>query len=272
MKPESHVIENPWKKLRAYTDARIGLGRTGASLPTHELLAFQLAHARAQDAVHLPLDSQTLSDQLSVVTASTPLILHSQASDRAEYLQRPDLGRRLNEPSAARLTHCNQTQAEAYDLAVVIVDGLSSFAVQKNAIPMIQALQKKLQADAQAWTLGPFTLVEQGRVAIGDDIGQLLNANAVVVMIGERPGLSSPDSLGLYLTWKPTTGNTDAQRNCISNVRPEGLSYPEAANRLHYLLSESRRLKLSGVNLKDRTETAELSSQNSAVNFLVNHN
>jgi len=272
MKKPASVIENPWRKLKTYTDARIGLGRAGVSLPTEELLAFQLAHALAQDAVHLPLDTEALADGINATYAVSPLLLHSQAKDRAEYLQRPDLGRRLNSESTELLkTHFDDLES-SFDLAIVIVDGLSSFAAQKNALPMLAALQKKLDADTQSWRVAPLAIVEQGRVAVADEIGKRMNANTVVVMIGERPGLSSPDSLGLYLTWQPEVGKTDAERNCISNVRPEGLSYEEAALRLHYLLCESRQLKLSGVNLKDRTESTELSSQNSAVNFLVDQN
>ncbi|TXR54516.1 ethanolamine ammonia-lyase subunit EutC [Reinekea thalattae] len=272
-KVSESVIENPWSKLGAFTDARIGLGRTGVSLPTDKLLAFQLAHAQAQDAVHLPLDTKALSAELEMLSESSILLLHSQAENRAVYLQRPDLGRLLDSASAEKIQSLapnnDDKPTEKYDLAIVVVDGLSSFATQKNSLPMLQALQQKLTADPQSWNVAPLTIVEQGRVAIGDDIGERLKANSVVVMIGERPGLSSPDSLGLYLTWQPKVGKTDAERNCISNVRPEGLSYSEAGNRLFYLLSEARTLKLSGVNLKDRTDVVDDRLDNQGGNFLV---
>lgn len=266
------VTENPWSHLREFTDARIGLGRAGISLPTRKLLEFQLAHARAQDAVHLPLDVQALCDQLAALDelagTEPPIMLHSQASDRMTYLQRPDLGRRLDVASSERLR--GRSSQVPYDLALVIVDGLSSLAVQGNAVPFIQAVLRECTADReQDWRIAPLTVVEQGRVAIGDEVGDCLNANAVLVLIGERPGLSSPDSLGLYLTWGPRPGLTDASRNCISNVRPAGLSYPNASKRLFYLLRESRRQKLSGVRLKDRTEDAVIEHQQESMNFLI---
>lgn len=268
----SPVTENPWRNLRKFTDARIGLGRAGISLPTQELLKFQLAHALAQDAVHLPLDTQELlSDLQRNMNLGNPMVLHTLSKNRFEYLQRPDFGRQLNEESRQCLIDKAKSLSSEYDLAIVIVDGLSSQAAQHNTLPMLQALLNQLSTANQSWQIAPVCIVEQGRVAVGDDVGKLLNAKAVLVMIGERPGLSSPDSLGLYLTWQPKPGRTDAERNCISNVRPAGLSYSEAAIRLHYLLSESRRLKLTGVNLKDRTESASNSLQKSAHNFLVTH-
>ncbi|WP_221798428.1 ethanolamine ammonia-lyase subunit EutC [Oceanobacter mangrovi] len=256
------VIENPWRKLRDFTDARIGLGRSGISIPTAHLLAFQLAHAQAQDAVHLPLDTDELVAELQqagLEQQGQSLILHSRASDRAEYLQRPDYGRRLNADSVARLKDFMEQQASAgvetepHDLAIVIVDGLSSLAIQQNTVPFLQQLTKALDADSQSWSLAPLTLVQQGRVAIGDEVGELLNARCVLLLVGERPGLSSPDSLGLYLTWNPGIGLTDAARNCISNVRQAGLVYPDAVAKLMYLLREARKLELSGVGLKDRS-------------------
>ncbi len=249
------VQHNPWRPLRAYTDARIGLGRAGTSLPTHELLAFQLAHAQARDAVHLPLDQDALAQGLAplpdLLPNIPPLRLHSQASDRLTYLQRPDLGRRLDDASRESLqAHGSQ----ASDLALVVVDGLSSIGVQNNTAGLLRALVSELERDDQCWRLAPLALVSQGRVAIGDDIGQLLNASAVLVLIGERPGLSSPDSLGAYLTWAPRPGRRDAERNCVSNIRAGGLCPEEAARRLGYLLREARRRRLSGVELKDRSE------------------
>ncbi|MBZ5487112.1 ethanolamine ammonia-lyase subunit EutC [Halomonas aquamarina] len=268
------VVENPWERLRAFTDARIGLGRAGVSLPTGKLLEFQLAHAQAQDAVHCPLDVEALAQQLQEAFAfeHEPLRLHSQVEDRAMYLQRPDFGRRLNDDSRERLQKAAASQSRV-NLAVVVVDGLSALAVQQNSQPFLKALYQQFEQDSAEWQLAPLTIVEQGRVAIGDEIGALLNADAVVVMIGERPGLSSPDSLGLYMTWAPEPGLKDDRRNCISNVRPGGLQMGEAARRLFLLLKEARQKKLSGVKLKDRSEDNVLDGDAAATgsprNFLV---
>lgn len=276
------VIDNPWRRLRQFTAARIGLGRSGVSLPTKEMLEFQLAHAQARDAVHTPLDFPALTQQLEILAEQYPLLsdepplkLHSEAVDRMTYLQRPDLGRRLDEASRVLLQQEQQTPEQPFDLALVIADGLSATAIAHNAVPFIQALCEELQADKQPWKLAPITLVEQGRVAVGDDVGELLNAKTVLVLIGERPGLSSPDSLGLYLTWAPVRGLTDARRNCISNVRPEGLNFSEAAHKAGYLLRESRRLQLSGVQLKDRsgslTGPADSLSESTAQAATIDH-
>lgn len=272
-KPSSPiVVENPWERLNAFTDARIGLGRAGVSLPTGKLLAFQLAHAQAQDAVHCPLDVETLATELTQALglSEAPIPLHSYAQDRAMYLQRPDYGRRLNDETREHLQQAATSQ-QRYDLAIVIVDGLSALAVQQNSAPFLSALYQTLNNDAADWQLAPLTMVEQGRVAIGDEIGALLNADAVLVMIGERPGLSSPDSLGLYMTWAPEPGLKDDRRNCISNVRPAGLAVEEAARRFFLLLKEARQLKISGVKLKDRSEddVLEGDSAGSTRNFLV---
>lgn len=267
------VVENPWRTLRGYTDARIGLGRAGVSLPTSELLAFQLAHARAIDAVHLPLDVDQLKRALFDIPGMTeaPLTLRSQATDRALYLQRPDLGRRLDAESRAKLLEQAATPA-ACTLALVIVDGLSSRAVQLNTAPFLAALCTELALDTRCdWTLSPPCIVEQGRVAIGDEIGQLLGASVVLVLVGERPGLSSPDSLGLYMTWAPRVGMNDASRNCISNIRPAGLRYPDAARKTLYLLQEAHRLGLSGVHLKDRSESQVLEHTQQSQNFLTDN-
>tara|TARA_R110000824_G_scaffold222077_3_gene409410 strand:+ start:99127 stop:99975 length:849 start_codon:yes stop_codon:yes gene_type:complete len=271
------VVENPWERLNAFTDARIGLGRAGVSLPTSKLLAFQLAHAQAQDAVHCPLDVEALSTELTQALnlSEAPQRLHSHAQDRALYLQRPDYGRRLNDESREHLREYLQQAAasqQRYDLAIVVVDGLSALAIQQNSAPFLSTLYQMLSSDTADWQLAPLTIVEQGRVAIGDEIGGLLNADAVLVMIGERPGLSSPDSLGLYMTWAPEPGLKDDRRNCISNVRPAGLQIDEAARRFFLLLNEARQLKLSGVKLKDRSEDDVLegeSASGSTCNFLV---
>jgi len=185
------------------------------------------------------------------------------------YLQRPDYGRRLNEASRQTLQQAAES-GQRFDLAVVIVDGLSALAVQQNSVPFLTALYDAFGRDKNEWQLAPLTLVEQGRVAIGDEVGALLNADAVLVMVGERPGLSSPDSLGLYMTWAPEVGLKDDRRNCISNVRPAGLAYEEAARRLLLLLTEARERKLSGVKLKDRSEDNVLEGgSGSTRNFLV---
>jgi ethanolamine ammonia-lyase small subunit len=218
--------------LRRYTMARVSLGRAGNAVPVRAMLEFQLAHARARDAVHFPLNPIEFGG----------VILQSAARDRAEYLRRPDLGRRLSDASRATLTPLRAD----YDVAFVIADGLSALAVHRNASPLLEALTPRLDC----LRIAPLTVVEQGRVAIGDEIGELLGAALVVVLIGERPGLSSPDSLGAYLTWNPRPGRTDAERNCISNIRPEGLLIGAAAELLLFLISEARAGKLSGVNLK----------------------
>jgi ethanolamine ammonia-lyase small subunit len=230
------------RSLREYTSARVDLGRTGHSLPTSELLDFQLAHAKARDAVHLPLDVNSLA--LELMQKNIPcLSLSSEAPDRGTYLRRPGLGRRLNAASRDQLV----TLKLDYDAAFIIADGLSALAVHRHAGPLLELILTNLD-----WNIAPVTIVRQGRVAIGDEIGKLLGAKLTVILIGERPGLSSPDSLGVYLTWQPRPGRTDAERNCISNIRAEGLSYELAAHKLLFLMNESRRLKLSGVQLKER--------------------
>ncbi len=266
------VIENPWEVLRGFTDARIGLGRAGVSVPTRHLLDFQLAHAKAQDAVHTPLDSQGLIDNLKQQAWCTEsvLLLHSQAEDRAMYLQRPDYGRRLNEVSQQQLNSLSQPKTP-YDLAVVIVDGLSALAIEENAIPFLHALLPALTQQTNPWTLAPLCVVEQGRVAIGDHIGELLKARCVLILVGERPGLSSPDSMGLYLTWSPKLGRADSQRNCISNVRLAGLQHQDASRKAQYLLNEARTKNLSGVQLKDRADDTVLEQDSSHHSFLSAH-
>jgi ethanolamine ammonia-lyase small subunit len=228
-------------RLRDYTPARVELGRAGISLPTRALLEFQLAHAKARDAVHLPMAVNSLVQELKQENIPS-ITLSSAVRNRDEYLKRPDLGRRLSDDSRERLAGL---RAE-YDAAFVIADGLSALAVHRHAVPLIELLLRDLD-----WRIAPIAIVEQGRVAIGDEIGKLLSARMAVVLIGERPGLSSPDSLGAYLTWQPRPGRTDAERNCISNIRAEGLSYTVAAHKLLFLMNESRRLKLSGVRLRE---------------------
>ena len=224
------VHVNSWDALRAFTDARIALGRTGASLPTDELLRFGLAHAQARDAVHQPFDSERLAADLHDAGWPT-LAVHSQAVDRAAYPRRTDL-------------------------LLVVADGLSSKAVHRQALPLLQALRPYL--DTLGLAIAPVVLAHQARVALGDEIGECLQAQAVAVLIGERPGLSSPDSLGVYLTWEPNARRRDSERNCISNVRPEGLDYPQAAFKLAWLLEQACRRRLTGVELKDESDSPAL--------------
>lgn len=238
-------------RLRALTSARVGLGLTGVSQQTRDTLEFQSAHAQARDAVHARLDTAALVSTLREISNVDVLRLHSAAADRTIYLQRPDLGRTLDEPSRNLLAGFEPASS---DLALVIADGLSALAVERHAPPLIAQLLPQLQG----WRLAPLCVVEQGRVAIGDEIGAALGADLAVVFIGERPGLSSPDSLGAYITWQPRPGRTDAERNCISNIRAEGLNYAQAATQLGYYLTEARRRQLTGVALKEEApELAE---------------
>ena len=269
------VTANPWSGLRAFTDARIALGRAGTSLPTAAHLAFQLAHAQARDAVHVALDPAALATAIAErwPELGTPIRVHSAARDRSHYLQRPDLGRRLDAASASRLAELRPAyDASAvpddrpYDLALVVGDGLSALAIAQNAPPFLAHLRHHLAGGG--WRVAPACIAMQARVALGDDIGERLGARAVVVLIGERPGLSSPDSMGLYLTWMPRVGFTDASRNCISNVRPAGLGYDAAAAKLAWLLNQARQRQLSGVDLKDDTEAAAPAAIEGRGNFL----
>ncbi|AHG39366.1 ethanolamine ammonia-lyase small subunit [Pseudomonas syringae CC1557] len=258
---DSTLPPDPWLELRRLTSARIALGRTGTSLPTSAQLDFQAAHAQARDAVHLAFDHAAISAQLAEKGRDT-LLLHSAAADRHSYLQRPDLGRRLNDESAQTLREYAAAHPGGLDLAVVVADGLSALAVHRHAVPFLARLEQ--QASADGWTLSPVVMVEQGRVAVADEVGELLGAKMVVILIGERPGLSSPDSLGLYFTYGPKVGLNDAHRNCISNVRLEGLSYAMAAHRLLYLMREACRRQISGVSLKDEAELNTIESDSSA--------
>jgi ethanolamine ammonia-lyase small subunit len=247
------VEKNPWGGLKAFTNARIALGRAGNGLPTAPLLAFNLSHAQARDAVHQPLDADALRRALEAEGFAT-LGVESAAPDRQHYLRRPDLGRRLSDESRAALSQgaASSPPGEPPEVVFVIGDGLSAFAAAKQAVPLLLAVRERLAG----WRIGPVVVARQARVALGDEIGELLNAKLVAMLIGERPGLSSPDSLGVYLTYAPKVGCHDAQRNCISNVRPEGLPYEAAAHKLHYLLTHARRLGLTGVGLKDDSDAA----------------
>ena len=259
------VTDNPWLALRQFTAARIALGRAGVSQPTAAQLDFQLAHAQARDAVHRALDAPALAAALALLPGLAPaLLLHSAADNRATYLQRPDLGRQLD--AASRATLAAAVPAPC-DIAFVIADGLSALAIEQHTVPFLDVLLARLVQDN--WTIAPPVIVREGRVAVGDEVAQLLGARAVVVLVGERPGLSSPDSMGLYLTWAPRVGLLDASRNCISNVRPAGLAYADAAYTLHYLLAEARRRGLSGVALKDETDVQAAPGLPAATRFLL---
>ncbi|PEQ13698.1 ethanolamine ammonia-lyase [Novosphingobium sp. PC22D] len=226
------------ERLRALSHARLRLGRAGSSLPTRAQLAFELDHARARDAVVSPFEPVGLADALG----REVIEIASRAADRTEYLRRPDLGRRLDDASAARLTRGD------YDLAIVIADGLSPAAVHAHAASVALALFERL-AD---WAIAPVTVARLGRVALGDEVGEALGAKLVCVLIGERPGLTAPDSLGAYLTWNPAPGRQDSERNCISNIRPpRGLSYDKAADTIARLLTAARRSGATGIGLKD---------------------
>lgn len=249
------VVEQPWTRLRRYTAARIALGRAGVSVPTAAHLAFQQAHAEARDAVHAPLDAEALLAGLRAL-GEAPLQVQSRAADRAVYLQRPDLGRQLRESDARALQDLPST---AVDLAFLFADGLSALALQRQALPLFTALRERLRQEG-GWTWAAPVIATQARVALGDEVGELLKARCVVVLIGERPGLSAPDSLGLYFSWAPRVGLVDAERNCISNVRPEGLTPPVAAAKLHALLRQARARQLSGVALKDEEDERALPS------------
>jgi ethanolamine ammonia-lyase small subunit len=240
--PDDPRTDDPWAPLRRSTPARIGLGQAGDGLPTARLLEFQAAHAAARDAVHLPFDPDAVGRALDPLPWR---IARSRAPDRATYLRRPDLGRRIDPDDLAALA---ATGGGPFDAAIVVADGLSARAVHENAAPLAVALAGLLAG----WRLAPVVLVRQGRVAAGDAVAAALGAGMVAVLIGERPGLSAADSLGCYLTHAPRPGETrDSERNCVSNIRPAGLPVPAAAERIARLMGEARRLGLTGIALKD---------------------
>lgn len=236
-----------WRDLRTLTDARIGLARTGASIGTGPLLDFQLAHARARDAVHEELDAEKLRADLTAFGLPV-LVVDSAVGERRNYLMRPDLGRRLSPEAEAALA----PYAAHADVALVVADGLSVRAVQSHAALVLALLLPVLKADAMS--VAPLVIARNARVAIGDAIAQALGAASVCILIGERPGLSAPDSMGAYLTWMPKETTTDADRNCISNIRPAGIGYADAAFKIAHLLRAMRARQLSGVRLKDESE------------------
>jgi len=258
-KPNEIVRADPWQQLKAFTRARIAIGRVGSSLPTKEVLDFGLSHAMARDAVHLPLDVDALQVDIQAKGFST-IRVKSMAADRATYLLRPDWGRRLHEQSLSSLQNLHQSQSKPrpIDFLIVVGDGLSSLAAARHVAPLLAEMRELLPSD---WHTSHVVIASQARVAIGDEIGQALNAKIVAMLIGERPGLSSPDSLGIYLTYNPKLGLSDADRNCISNVRPEGLQYAAAAKKLVWLAKEAMRLKVTGVALKDESDVQEISAQ-----------
>jgi ethanolamine ammonia-lyase small subunit len=242
--------------LRRLTAARIGLARTGASLATSALLDFRLAHARARDAVHAALDEPRLRAELE--TLGLPVLTTaSAAADRSQYLLRPDLGRSL----ATSAIDIVDPHAGRYDVALVVTEGLSAGAVQTHACPVLATLVPTLAREASR--IAPIVLARLGRVAIGDRIARALGADSVVILIGERPGLTAPDSMGAYLTWNPGPHTTDADRNCISNIRPAGTGYADAALRIAHLLREMRSRRLSGVSLKDSSDATQAIAEGS---------
>jgi ethanolamine ammonia-lyase small subunit len=243
---------SPWAALRSLTAARIGLARSGASLATGPLLDFRLAHARARDAVHEPLDVARLVADLSGHSLDV-LAVASAVDNRQQYLMRPDLGRKLAPDAVAMLAQ----NAGTYDVALVVADGLSARAVQAHAPPVVAALLPLLRCEE--FRVAPLVVASHGRVAIGDAIAATLGATCVALLIGERPGLSAPDSMGAYLTWQPTERTTDAERNCISNIRPDGIGYEDAAHKLAHLLRAMRERQISGVQLKDDSDRPSIS-------------
>ena len=248
---QPELKQNAWEQLKQFTDARIALGRVGGSLPTKPSLEFQLAHAQAKDAVLKVLDVQALEEQLAKLDTD---ILHisSCAEDKDTYLKRPDLGRVLSESSRALLQQYQQQHQTKYDVLIVVGDGLSARAIEVNAAHFIEQLSQACLNEG--WSVAPLVIATGSRVALGDEVAEILKAKMLVMLIGERPGLSSPDSMGIYYTWNPYKGCHDAMRNCISNVRPAGLSEQIAIQRLMALMRKSRQLQLSGVKLKDEHE------------------
>jgi ethanolamine ammonia-lyase small subunit len=239
---------DPWAVLRGFTEARIGLGRSGHSLPTREVLKFSMAHARARDAVTTAIDWNPVEAGFQALGLKS-IRIDSAAPERDTYLRRPDLGRRLSPTARQKLSEISGGSPS--DLLIVVGDGLSSTGVTLNAVPTIAALMPFVRK--YGWSLAPVLLATQARVALGDDAGEFLGARAVLMLIGERPGLTSPDSLGAYLTWEPRVGRKDGERNCISNIRAGGLGADEAAFKTAWLLREAFLRRLTGVQLKDES-------------------
>ncbi|MCX5468545.1 ethanolamine ammonia-lyase subunit EutC [Acinetobacter nematophilus] len=242
------LYEDPWHKLKQYTDARIAMGRVGCSIPTQALLNFQLSHAQAKDAVFHQLNVEDMQRKLTDLKFPS-LVVKSKALNKEIYLKRPDYGRQLSQQSQTQLTEYVADHPQPYDVCIVAGDGLSARAIEENAIAYINALREHILAEG--WTLAPIVIATGSRVALGDEVAQTFNAAMLIMLIGERPGLSSPDSMGVYYTWKARKGCLDSSRNCISNVRPAGLSIQIATQRLMALMRNSFRLQRSGVDLKD---------------------
>lgn len=250
--PTIGLTRDSWRSWRAATPARVALGRAGEGLPTDELLRFGWAHAMARDAIHMPLDTEELATRLQE-RGWEVAVARSAATDRMAYLRRPDLGRRLESASADALRE--RLVGQSFDVCFVIGDGLSSLAVARHAVPLLEEVRARLPATLR---IAPVVVATQARVALSDEIGEICRTQIAAILIGERPGLSSPDSLGVYLTYDPHRGRHDAQRNCISNVRPEGLGYDIAAHKLAWLMGEALRRGLTGVELKDESDRAAL--------------
>ena len=252
MSENKHIIQpDPWASLRSYTAARIALGRTGVSIPLKENLNFRLAHAYARDAVFASLQTETLLKGF-VENKWESMVLQSQCATRNEYLQRPDKGRKLDEASVEKLKGYG---SKGFDIALVVADGLSAIAINEHVLPLLSLVIPALET---RFSIAPIAVVQQGRVAIADEIGNMLNAKLTMILIGERPGLTSPNSMGAYITYNPMVGLTDERRNCLSNIRPEGLPYPIAANKITYLITQSLRLQISGVELKDEADRLDV--------------
>jgi ethanolamine ammonia-lyase small subunit len=233
--------------LKSLTPARVALGRSGASLPTRALLDFTLDHARARDAVHAAFDAEALAKGIGEL-GLTPCVVASRAGNRRNYLSRPDLGRRLDAASAERLQGLGAIPGQ---LAIVIGDGLSPTAIDAHALSLLRHLMPRLAAGRIE--VGPMIVASGARVALGDEIGAILHARLVCVLIGERPGLSAPDSLGAYLTFAPRPGLTDADRNCVSNIHRAGLTYEEATFKIAWLIGAGLARGVTGVALKDES-------------------
>jgi len=247
------LAPDTWLDLTRFTPARVSLGQAGPAIPTREQQRFQLDHALARDAVHARLDVAALVDKLrqrgvECIALRSAVAEEQGRGDRRVYLRRPDLGRRLDTKSAEKLRARAAGMTREPEVVFAIVDGLSALAVERHAIALLDQMAE------ESFSAVPVCVVSDGRVAVGDEIGAALQTRLAVVLIGERPGLSSPDSLGVYITWNPKPGRTDAERNCISNIRSEGLSYKDAARRLVYYMSEAKRLKTTGVLLKERSD------------------
>jgi ethanolamine ammonia-lyase small subunit len=248
--PRALVHHDDWQDLKQFTHARIALGRVGTSLPTHAQLAFQLDHALARDAVHYQMNFTQFKQELSQLNYDL-LTVKSAAKDRVTYLQRPDLGRKLSEQSKLELESFIANNNQTFDLLIVVGDGLSPLAIEKRTQAFLKVFLPLVEL--KGFKIAPIVIAEQARVALGDEIASIFKAKMVVILIGERPGLSSPDSLGIYMTYEPKVGNLDSGRNCISNVRPEGLPDEQAAFKLYYLLCNAFEKQLSGVQLKDES-------------------